>query len=80
MAELVDAPDLGSGLARGGGSSPLSRTISSGQTENFLFTAWHTSDAVSAGIMREFYQDEGSKFAMNLADLFILNSRGPAGR
>ena len=27
MAELVDAPDLGSGLARGGGSSPLSRTI-----------------------------------------------------
>ena len=30
--------------------------------------------------MREFYQDEGNKFAMNLADLFILNSRGPAGR
>lgn len=26
MAELVDAPDLGSGAARCGGSSPLSRT------------------------------------------------------
>ena len=27
MAELADAPDLGSGPARVGGSSPLSRTI-----------------------------------------------------
>ena len=30
--------------------------------------------------MREFYQDEGSKLTMNLADLFIQNSRGPAER
>jgi hypothetical protein len=26
MAELVDAPDLGSGAARRGGSSPFTRT------------------------------------------------------
>ena len=30
--------------------------------------------------MREFYQDEGSKLTMKLADLFIQNSRGPAER
>ena len=30
--------------------------------------------------MREFYQDEGSKLAMKLADVFIQNSRGPAER
>lgn len=28
MAKLADAPDLGSGAARRGGSSPLSRTTS----------------------------------------------------
>ncbi len=28
VAELVDAPDLGSGAARRGGSSPFTRTIS----------------------------------------------------
>ena len=27
VAELVDAPDLGSGAARRGGSSPFTRTI-----------------------------------------------------
>ncbi len=27
VAELVDAPDLGSGIARCGGSSPFARTI-----------------------------------------------------
>jgi hypothetical protein len=32
VAELVDAPDLGSGIARCGGSSPLART-------KFLFEA-----------------------------------------
>ena len=35
MAELVDAPDLGSGSARSGGSSPFTRTIFS--QDGFLF-------------------------------------------
>ncbi len=32
VAELVDAPDLGSGIARCGGSSPFSRTINKSNT------------------------------------------------
>ena len=32
MAELVDAPDLGSGAARRGGSSPFTRTMYSNKT------------------------------------------------
>ena len=35
VAELADAPDLGSGFARSGGSSPFTRTILR-LSENFV--------------------------------------------
>ena len=38
VAELVDAPDLGSGAARRGGSSPFTRTIPGLVHVDFLFT------------------------------------------
>jgi hypothetical protein len=51
VAELVDAPDLGSGAARRGGSSPFIRTSkkkAAGKTDNLFFVFKHYR--LSAGI------------------------------
>jgi hypothetical protein len=40
MAKLVDVPDLGSGAARRGGSSPSTRTLHITYCEAKLLTAW----------------------------------------
>ena len=39
---MADAPDLGSGAARGGGSSPLSRTTSMIRLSDELLEAFFT--------------------------------------
>src|SRR3546814_12641416 len=43
VAELVDAPDLGSGIARCGGSSPFART-------RFVVRTRRTSDSSKQGL------------------------------
>lgn len=40
VAELVDAPDLGSGAARRGGSSPFTRTIKTSLFARFINILW----------------------------------------
>ena len=37
MAELADAPDLGSGVFRRGGSSPFARTNKNFKEEKYIF-------------------------------------------
>ena len=51
MAELVDAPDLGSGAARRGGSSPFTRTI---MFEKKKESSCRSKKTLNEGLKREY--------------------------
>lgn len=53
MAELVDAPDLGSGIARCGGSSPLARTEVDVYTEEIQDIAGKIAEIIEEGAPSE---------------------------